>query len=295
MGFDHLIGNKDIKEVINNAVTTNKVTHSYLFIGPSGIGKTLFAKEFAKMLLCQGEKKPCNQCKSCIAFGENNQPDFIMLSPEDGSIKIEKIRQMQAKVLEKPIISQRKVYIIKDADSMTKEAQNCLLKTLEEPPSYITMILIGSNENLFLNTIRSRCMKILFHKIEDMELKNYLERNCGFENISAQLLKAFDGSIEKALRIYEKKEMYEEIQEVFSNVQEYHLLDVLGKLGVLYKNKENIEEILDYITILFYSKAKQDTKYIEYINTIEEVKKNLKANSNYDMSIDKLLYKIWEE
>lgn len=295
MGFGHLIGNKEIAQIINNAVTANKVTHSYLFIGPSGIGKTLFAKEFAKMLLCQGDKKPCNQCKSCIGFGENNQPDFIMLSPEDGTIKIEKIRQMQAKVFEKPIISQRKVYIIKDADSMTKEAQNCLLKTLEEPPSYITMILIGSNENLFLNTIRSRCMKISFHKIEDMELKNYLERNCGFENISSQLLKAFDGSIEKALRIYEKKEMYEEIQKVFSNTQDYHLLDVLGKLDVLYKNKENIEEILDYITILFYSKAKQDIKYIEYINTIEEVKKNLKANSNYDMSIDKLLYRIWEE
>lgn len=295
MSFNHLIGNEEVVKILNSTVINKKVTHSYMFVGPSGIGKTLFAKEFAKMLLCEREDKPCGECRSCIKFEENNQPDFTIITPDDGIIKIEKIRQMQAKILEKPIASQRKVYIIKDADTMTKEAQNCLLKTLEEPPSYITMILIGSNENLFLNTIRSRCMKILFHKIEDIKLKRYLEQNCGFENISNELLKASDGSIQKALRIYENKEIYKEVEKIFSNIEKYNLLDVLGKLNVLYKNKENVEETLEYITILFYQKSLKDKKYIEYIQTIEEVKKNLKANSNYDMSIDKLLYKIWEE
>lgn len=248
------------------------------------------------MILCLSDKKSCGSCKSCLQFEENNQPDFIIIEPEEGTIKIEKIRQMQAKVLEKPIISPRKVYVIKDADTMTKEAQNCLLKTLEEPPSFITIILIGSNESLFLNTIRSRCMKVLFNKIEDEQLKQYLQKNnIVQEELTNERLKAFDGSIERAIKIEGKKEIYDEIQRIFSNIENYTLIDVIGKLDCLYKNKEIIYDILDYITILFMQKARKQAKYITYIETIEEVKKNLKANSNYDMSIDKILYKIWEE
>jgi DNA polymerase-3 subunit delta' len=258
-------------------------------------GKTLFAKEFAKMILCTGEKMPCGKCKSCLQFEQNNQPDFTLIEPEEGTIKIEKIRQMQEKVLEKPIISSKKLYIIKDADYMTKEAGNCLLKTLEEPPEYVTIILIGANESLFLNTIRSRCMKVLFQKISDEELQKYLEKNNIAKELTKERLKAFNGSIEKAIKIEEKKEIYDEIQKIFGNIEQYTLLDVLGKLELLYKNKEIINDLLDYITIIFLEKAKSDIKYISNIETIEEIKKNLKANSNFDMSIDKLLYKIWEE
>lgn len=247
------------------------------------------------MILCTSEKKPCGKCKSCLQFEQNNQPDFTLIEPEDGTIKIEKIRQMQEKVLEKPIISSKKVYIIKDADYMTKEAGNCLLKTLEEPPEYVTIILIGANESLFLNTIRSRCMKVLFQKIEDEQLKKYLQENNIAKEVTKERLRAFDGSIEKAIKIEEKKEIYDEIQKIFGNIEQYTLLDVLGRLEALYKNKEIINDLLDYITIIFLEKAKNNAKYITNIETIEEVKKNLKANSNFDMSIDKLLYKIWEE
>ena len=80
------------------------------------------------MILCLSEEKSCGKCKSCLQFEENNQPDFIFIEPEDGTIKIEKIRQMQSKVLEKPIISSKKVYVIKDADTMTKEARELLIK-----------------------------------------------------------------------------------------------------------------------------------------------------------------------
>ena len=103
------------------------------------------------------------------------------------------------------------------------------------------------------------------------------------------------GSIEKAIIIQKQKEIYEEIQKIFSNVEQYTLLDVIGKLDCLYKNKDNIYDILDYIIVLFSKKAIRNPKYITYIETIEETKKNLKGNSNYDMSIDKILYKIWEE
>ncbi len=206
-----------------------------------------------------------------------------------------KLDGMQAKILEKPIISSKKVYVIKDADKMTKEAGNCLLKTLEEPPSFVTIVLIASNESALLNTIRSRCMKVLFRKIEPETLTSFLQKKVGIQKVTKERLKAFDGSIEKALKIEEKQEVYDEIQKIFSQVEAYTLLEVMPHLESLYKNKEIIYDLLEYINIILLEQAKTKPQYITYIETIEEVKKNLKLNSNYDMSIDKMLFRIWEE
>lgn len=294
MSFENIIGNEEVKYILNKTIQNNKLTHSYMFIGAQGIGKTLFAKEFAKMILCENiDNKPCGKCKSCIELENSNHPDLILIEPELGTIKIEKIRQMQEKVLEKPIISRKKVYIIKDADCMTKEAGNCLLKTLEEPPSFITIIMTGSNESMFLNTIRSRCMKINFHKIKDELLQQYLQKQ-GI-NIDNNILKTCEGSIQKAIKVNEKKEQYENILQIFSNIEKYKLLDVINKLNFLYNDKEEIYEMLDYINIVLKDKIIVNSKYIEYIQIVEQTKKRLKSNSNYDMSIDSMLYKIWEE
>lgn len=197
-------------------------------------------------------------------------------------------------MLEKPIISKRKVYIIKDADLMTKEAGNCLLKTLEEPPSFVTIIMTGSNESMFLNTIKSRCMKIVFGKIQDDVLKEFLINNYNIE-LDNNILKACEGSIEKALKVNEKKEEYEQALRIFSNIENYKLLDVINKLDFIYKSKEDIYDILDYINIILSSKQLENPKYIIYIEAVEQAKKSLKANSNFDMSIDNMLYKIWNE
>lgn len=295
MAFENIIGNEQIKNTLNQIIKADKLSHSYMFIGPAGIGKTLFAKEFAKMILCENsDSKPCNTCKSCIELSNNNNPDLIEIGPIQGTIKIEQIREVQAKVLEKPIISSKKVYIIKDADCMTKESQNCLLKTLEEPPSFITIIMTGSNESMFLNTIKSRCIKVSFGKIEDNELKQYLENEYNFK-IDESILKACEGSIEKAIRVNKNKEQYEEVSKLFSNIEKYKLLDVLKKLDFIYKNKEDIYDILDYINIVLFNKLLENPKYIRYIETVEQTKKNLRANSNYDMSIDNMIFKIWEE
>ena len=165
--FEKIIGNDKIKEILKKSIETKRTSHSYMFIGIDGIGKQLFAKEFAKEILCLEETKSekhtyCNKCKSCIEFDTNNNPDYkiIDIEQDEKSIKINQIREMQIKISEKPIISHNKVYIINNADTMTIEAQNCLLKTLEEPPEYVTIILIGSDENSFLTTIKSRCTKI---------------------------------------------------------------------------------------------------------------------------------------
>ena len=115
MAFEDIIGNSQIKDTLIKIIEKNSTVHSYMFVGIEGIGKKLFAIEFAKMLLCMGEKKPCNKCKSCIEMQGNNNPDFQIIEPDGNSIKIEQIRYMNSKIFEKPITSVKKVYIINDA------------------------------------------------------------------------------------------------------------------------------------------------------------------------------------
>ena len=168
-----------------------------MFIGTEGIGKAMFAKSFANMILClSNDKKPCERCKPCIEFLGNSNPDFMQIEADDGkSIKIEQIRQLQQKVIEKPINSNRKVYIINNSDLMTKEAQNCLLKTLEEPPEFVIIILVLANESKILNTVKSRCMRIFFSKLKDEELKKYAYREYNEAEIKEGMIKNASGSI----------------------------------------------------------------------------------------------------
>ena len=297
MSFEKIIGNEENKILLNNIIKNNNISHSYLFYGIDGIGKSLFAREFAKMILClnSSENKPCNECKSCLQFNSDNNPDYYEIGLEENSIKIDKIRQMQKKALEKPIISDKKVYIINDSDYMTKEAQNCLLKTLEEPPKYLTIILIASNESKLLNTIKSRCIKISFKNIENNILKDYIHNNLGIKELPSNILKASLGSIGKSIKILDKKDIYKNIDDIFSNLENYTLLDIINNIGQLFKDKDEIYNILDYINIIFFEKAKQNCKYVDYIKCVEETKNNLKNNCNYDMCIDNLLYNIWDK
>ena len=297
MSFRELIGNEKIKENLIKVLDRNTTSHSYMFIGTKGIGKKLFAKEFAMGILCSNkESRPCKSCKSCIEFTNYNNPDYyeINLQEDESSIKIEAIRQMQNKVQELPIVSERKVYIIDDSELMTKEAQNCLLKTLEEPPEFVTIILIVSNENLILNTIKSRCLKLYFNDITQEELKKYINDNLTEIQFSENMIQACSGSIGKAINVSENKEIYLELDKIFTNVENYTLTDVVSKLEILYKSKDEIQDILEYLNTIFIKKAKQDIKYIDYIKYVEETKRNINANCNYDMSIDNLLFKIFE-
>lgn len=293
--FENLIGNEKTKQDLKTVLQNNKVSHSYMFIGDKGIGKYQFAKEFAKGILCLNEEKPCGNCKSCIEFNNNNNPDYKYIGLEDeSSIKIEAIRKMQEKVQELPIVSSKKVYIIDDSEYMTKEAQNCLLKTIEEPPEFVTVILITSNENKILNTIKSRCLKIYFSNINNNELKQFLMAKYKINNISENMLRAYNGSIGKALKIHENEALYKQIEVVFNNIENYNIITAIKNLEVLYKAKENINELLDYINVLLIYKAKDNIKYVDYIKEVENTKRKLNSNCNYDMSIDSLLFKIWQ-
>jgi len=297
--FEDIIGNQKTKEILRKSIILNRISHSYMFLGQVGIGKKLFSKELAKAILCLDNTKLeigsyCNKCKSCIEFDSNNNPDFICIEPEESKIKIEQIRNMQLKVSEKPIISQNKIYIINDADTMTKEAQNCLLKTLEEPPEYVTIILIGKNEENFLTTIRSRCTKLHFDKITNEELKEYLERN-NLLDISEELLEMADGSLKKAIEINENKESYYSLKNIMNNIDKCDIIEILNLASELYKSKETIYSILENINIIALKKARDNSKFSGCIKVVEETKKRLNANSNYDMCIDNLLFDMWRE
>lgn len=292
--FEKIIGNNNIKNELIHTVELNKISHSYLFLGTAGIGKIEIAKEFAKMILCLNEKKYCNHCKSCIEFDSNNNPDFQMVEPDVNSIKIEQIRQMQRKIIEAPIISQNKVYIINDADLMTIEAQNCLLKTLEEPPEFVTIILIGSNENNFLSTIKSRCTIIKFQDIENSQIKDYLKSKYDIK-VSDNLLEIFGGSIGKAEKLKDKQELYNSIIEIIENIENLDIIDLFKRADVIYKSQEEKNSILDAINTILFKMGKENIKYLNCINIVEDTKIRLNANGNYNMCIDNMLLRIWEE
>ena len=122
MSFEKIIGNEKVKTFLNKQIEENRILHSYLFVGIDGIGKTLFAKEYARKILCI-DKEENESCISCIKWKSANHPDFYKIEPENKTIKIEQIRQMQERISEKPITSKKKVYLIIDSDTMTKEAR----------------------------------------------------------------------------------------------------------------------------------------------------------------------------
>lgn len=293
--FENILGNEKNKEILKKAVELSQISHSYLFWGIEGIGKKLIAMEFAKKILCINEKKENCNCKSCIEFESNNNPDFSIINADEGKIKIEQIREMQRKIAEKPIISDKKVYIINDADKMTTEAQNCLLKTLEEPPEYITMILICSNENNLLSTIKSRCTRIYFEPVEIEKVKKYIMDNHISENVNGEVLELSQGSIGKALKILEYQSLYENLEKILKHLSDRDLIDIISMSEEIYKSKEEIHSILEYMNVLALKLSKKNITYINCIDKIEETKKRLKANSNYDMCIDNLLFNMWEE
>lgn len=294
--FENIKGNEENKKILSKIIKEKKIGHSYMFVGQTGVGKMLFAKGFAKAILCLQEEQ-CNNCKSCLEFENNNNPDITIIEKEEDSnvIKIDQIRQMTSKILEKPIISNKKVYIINDSELMTEAAQNSLLKTLEEPPEYATIILITSREDLFLNTIKSRCTKIMFNKLSNEDLKQILKTKYNYENISNNMFLLFDGSVERALNLIDKEKEYEELSNIINNLEKYNVVDVLNLKEKMFKQKEEARGTLDYINLLFFNLVKKDIRYANCMKAAEKAKEKLTKNNNYDMTIDNFLLTIWEE
>ena len=308
MYFKDIIGQEFAKKYLTNSINKDKVSHAYLFEGMNGVGKKTLAKEFAKTLIKVDKLE--------------NSPDYISIEPEGSSIKIAQIRKLQTDVLVKPH-SDYKIYIINKAEKMTVESQNALLKTLEEPPAYVIIILITSNKNSLLDTIKSRCEIIKFLPVSFIQTKKYLE-DMGIEERKASILATFSrGSISKALELSESADfmlMREDIQNNIQTLLEKNIVEILELSSKYDKYKDNIIEVLDMMINYFrdimmlkenigkdmiinidkITYVQNMSKKINYsqvskiIDIIEETKKKLKSNCNFNLSIQVMALNIYE-
>lgn len=285
--FENLVGNEKVKEYLNSTIENKNISHSFIFVGKPGIGKKQFAHQYAEMIMCLQDGK-CDgnsvKCDSCIKFEGNANPDYAEITPDGKTLKIEQIRNLQARIVEKPITSRRKVYVIDDADFMSEESQNCLLKTLEEPPEYAVIILIVSNESRILPTIKSRCVIIKFQPLTSKEIKQVKPE------LSNDLIQLLEGSLLNAENIEQKKEQYAQLSNLVNVLENKQLVEVFNSADLLYKGKDDIITLLEYLNLIFFSRNE-----INAIPIIEKTKKKILANNNYDMTIDYCLMNIWDE
>ena len=308
MYFDNIIGQDFAKKYLTNSIKKNKINHAYMFEGIDGIGKRKFSQELSKILL--------------DIENIENSPDYINIYPDGNSIKIAQIRKLQTDIIVKPH-KKYKIYIINQAESMTIEAQNALLKTLEEPPEYAIIILITSNKEALLDTIKSRCEIIKFLPISILDLNNYLI-NKGIDKNRAQLLSTFArGSIEKAIELSESSDfaiMRDDIQTYIEIMLDKDIIDILEIPTSMEKYKKDIMSVLDMIINYFRDmmllKEKVDksmiinidkltfiqnmSKKITYsqvskiIDIIEDIKKKIRSNCNFNISIQVMALNIYE-
>lgn len=230
MSFEGVIGQRLAVGLIKRAIEEKRFSHSYLFLGPDGVGKLLVANLFAKTLNClRGGIEPCGECLSCRKIEDKNHPDVQWLTrrirdaksdASDGwlhpnsfeprkktpQIGIEMIRFMQKPLSLKPYEGKFKFCIIEGADYMTDEAANSLLKTLEEPPKGAIIILLAANAFRLMPTIISRCQKIPFYPLDVFSVKNELMRRyCLEEDYAVSIARFAQGSLGRAIETVEEK------------------------------------------------------------------------------------------
>lgn len=290
--MDSIIGNIIQKENLKKIIQSKNIGHAYMFVGPEGVGKSLIAKAFAKAILCENSTDTyCDACECCEIF--ENSPDFVYTTDDNETIKVGEIRALSENIILKPTKSSRRVFIINNADMMNEASQNALLKILEEPPSYATIILILSNKEKILRTIKSRCVEIKFLPLTLDEMHEYYKN----EEIGEELFKYARGSIGNMEKL-KVSNYIDNVIELDKALSGKDLLEMNKSLSKLKENKavkENINSILDLLIVKLNIELKEDySKKIEQINIIEECRRNLKRNSNFDITLDYMMVKLWE-
>ena len=308
MYFEKIKGQNFAKKYLTNSIKSNMVSHAYMFEGPNGIGKNTMARELAAILL---------EMENLF-----NSPDYIEIKPDGNSIKIAQIRKLQSDILVKPYKSY-KIYVIDEAQKMTVEAQNALLKTLEEPPKYAIIILITDNKESLLDTIKSRCEIIKFTPIPMQEVASYLTMN-GIDSKRASLLANFSrGSMKKAIELSESEEfhlMREEVQKYVETFLNGNLIEIMDIQSSIEKYKDQITNVLDLLInyfrdimrvkenvdnsmiinldrLIFVKNMSNKTTYSQLskiIDIIEETKNKLRSNCNFNISIQVMTLNIYE-
>ena len=325
--FKDVVGHKDILKYISSAVENNRVSHAYILNGERGSGKKMLAKLFAMTLLCEtGDNEPCGKCHSCKQAESGNHPDIIRVTHEKpNSISVDDIRtQVNNTVDIKPYQGPYKVYIIPQADMMTPQAQNAILKTIEEPPSYAVFLLLTENAETLLPTINSRCVMLKLRNIKDTLIKKYLMENLEIPDYKADMCTAFaQGNMGRAIMLANSdhfNEIREEAVQLLKHINEMELNEIVAAVKNISVYKLEITDYLDIIMIwyrdvLLYKATKEIDKVvfkdqlqsikeqarkssyegIELIlESLEKAKARLKANVNFDLVMELLFLTIKE-
>ncbi|MDL2280850.1 DNA polymerase III subunit delta' [Selenomonadales bacterium OttesenSCG-928-I06] len=259
MNFDSVIGHEKSIQFLKNLIKKEQIPHALLFSGPDGIGKKLCAEIFAKSILCNSDtEKPCNSCQSCLSYDNNTHPDFKSITTEDGTdtttIKIEQIRELKSYVSLIPVFKKGRVCIIDNAQKMTVQASNSILKLLEEPPDNNYFILITPFDDQLLETITSRCLKIDFQSINKNLLFEHLNKkdDCNQEKLKTAISLS-NGRFKKTLELLEPdglalRDFAAKFLQELSTKRLDLSSNIINELAEL--NQKNANSFLDYLDTL---------------------------------------------
>ena len=325
--FADVVGHHDIIQYMKTAVEQKKVSHAYILNGERGSGKKLLARLFAMTLQCEsGQSEPCGKCRSCKQVESGNHPDIITLTHEKpGSISVDDVReQINGDIQIKPYAGPYKIYIIPGADMMTPQAQNALLKTIEEPPEYAVIFLLTENAESLLPTIRSRCVMLKLRNVKNTLIKKYLMEQMQIPDYQAEVCAAFaQGNMGRAIMLATSDHFYEikeEAIQLLKYIGEMELHEIVSAIKEINKYKLEVTDYLDIITIWYRDiliyKATKDVDKVVFsdqlkfikekaakssyegieliLESIEKAKTRLRANVKFDLVMELLLLTIKE-
>lgn len=326
-GFSEILGHEQIIEHLQNAIKLQKVSHAYILDGEEGAGKNMLARAFAQTLQCErGGTEPCGECHSCKQAMSGNQPDIITVTHEkSASIGVEDIRgQLCGDIQIKPYSSPYKIYIVDEAEKMTVQAQNALLKTIEEPPAYGVIMLLTTNADAFLPTILSRCVTLKLRPVKNEIIRPYLMEKYHIPDYQAEVCTAFArGNVGKAERLAQSEQFAElkshllhllrhlrdmevyELTEAVRSASEYktEINDYLDLMALwfrdvlLFKATRQIDGLVFAEEINAISAQAQKSSYegLERIlKALEKAKVRLNANVNFELTMELLMLTIKE-
>lgn len=320
MGFDDILGQEPIKAYMKNALERQQVSHAYIISGEKGMGKRLLAKTLAMALLCdEGKGEACGMCHSCLQFVTGNHPDITWVTHEKASIGVDEIRdQLVDPMLIKPYHSRYKIYIVDEAELLTVQAQNALLKTIEEPPEYGVVMLLTTNPDMFLQTIRSRCTMLKMMPLPGDQIKEILLKRGIPENQAERCAAFARGNLGKAVELSGSEEfgqMYDLLVQMLSRIRGMELSEIMAFIKELKDNDLDNAGTLDFIElwyrdVLFYKatgvgdrlvfRGEKDvirklSEKLEYRQTemileaIGQARTRLAANVNFETTMELVL------
>ena len=289
-GFQDILGHEQIIEHLQNAIKTDKVSHAYILDGPDMSGKKMIADAFSMTLQCEKKgTEPCMECHSCKQALGKNQPDIIYLQHEKpNTISVDDIRsQINNDIGVKPYSSPYKVYIVDEAEKMNVQAQNALLKTIEEPPAYAVILLLTNNAEIFLPTILSRCVRLSLKAVPDEKIKKYLMEHYQVPDYKADVCVAFaQGNVGKAIELAASED-FNEIKnsalQLIKRLDDIELYEMTEAVKQISNYKLQINDYFDLIMIWYRDvllyKATADVNKLIFKEEVYEIKKEASRSS----------------